>query len=178
MTKYKVINTRDKSDVSDYYDWWYLMRWIKFYDLADNLQRDINVVNEWCWQGYCVVVDELGLKVSYEEVMKSINLCQTRKRRDYSYSRIHPETEYGTPVDKSRYYNRDTTYQYRKDPVPFVGGRQWYGNYRKSSYNKKYHADLQEYGVTPRYIDRWGDEIHKATSRSWKRNTKKRKQWG
>lgn len=175
MTYYKLINTRTKTDHSTLGYWWDLMIYIKQHELEGILQRDINVTHEWCWTGYLIVVNDLGLKVSYDEVKKSLKKVNVVKREYYD-SRLHPETEYGTVVDKSRYYRRSTPYKYRIDPVPFVGGNQWWGHYKKSTLNKKYWADLQEYNVKAPFIDRW-DETHRQPNRSWKSNTKKRKQW-
>lgn len=86
-----------------------------------------------------------------------------------------------------KWIGRKVNFRYRFDPVPYVRKSHTYGNYYrkikrgKSEYTKRV-ADRDiihdsKVSVKKELVTSWGDDYPRSFSKSWKDQSKKRKQW-
>lgn len=122
-------------------------------------------------QRRCLVVFDEYKMINLAEIKEAIKVYKPRNKKYHSS------------------YYRGRYFVYRYDPVPFTGCGRWYsGWYRRIPRNKSYYAKLSEYvDLFPNdasirraanFVSKWSDDFPpRCVEKSWKSQSKKKKQW-
>lgn len=158
-------------------------------DFTDScVLRDYLLMN-----AYNTVVDPLVYKARVDEFIDSVDAEETHHNRQRIHWRIYDKWR---AYDTERLMNhddfqrgdvlhyRDTSYRFRQDPVPGIGRKRWhFACWYRAPRTFAELRDMADPEVQPyvrkkrKLILTSYDDIPRGYQRSWKRQSKKRKQW-